>query len=51
MVIYTLLKLFDNNPELFRDYDKSLRNPLTSYIDLKLVRHRDFPLFGLRHIF
>ena len=50
MVEYTLLKLIDNNSELFRNKSGNYYNPLSSYADMKLYDYKDFPLFGLREI-
>ena len=50
MVEYALLKLIDNNPELFRKISQNYYNPLSSYIDMKLYDYKDFPLYGLREI-
>ena len=46
----TILKLTDNNPELFRNICQNYYNPLSSYVDMKLYDYEDFPLSGLREI-
>ena len=48
MVEYTLLKLIDNNPELFREHIEKFNNPISSYIKYKLYDYIDLPLVGLR---
>ena len=50
MVEYTLLKLIDTNPELFRNICQNYNNPIASYIDMKIYEYKDFPLHGLREI-
>ena len=50
MVEYTLLKLIDTNPELFRNISQNYYNPLSSYVDMKLYDYKDYPLYGLREI-
>ena len=50
MVESTLLKLIDNNPELFRNISQNYNNPLSSYADMKLYENKDYPLYGLREI-
>ena len=50
MVEYTLLKLIDTNPELFRDICGNYYTPIASYIEMKLYDYKDFPLYGLREI-
>ena len=50
MVENKLLKLIDNNPELFRNICQNYYNPLSSYIDMKLYDYTDYPLYGLREI-
>ena len=48
MVAYSLVKLFDNNPELFREHIEKFNNPISSYIKYKLYDYIDLPLVGLR---
>ena len=50
MVEYTLLKLIDTNPELFRNISQNYYTPIASYIDMKLYDYKDYPLNGLREI-
>ena len=50
MFEYTLLKLIDNNPELFRNISQNYNNPLSNYVDMKLYNYTDYPLYGLREI-
>ena len=50
MVEYTLLKLIDNNPELFRNICQNYNNPLASYVDMKLYEYKDYPLYCLREV-
>ena len=50
MIEYTLLKLIDTNPELFRNISQNYNNPLSNYVDMKLYEYEDFPLHGLREI-
>ena len=50
MVEYTLLKLIDTNPELFRNICQNYYTPIASYIDMKLYNYSDYPLNGLREI-
>ena len=51
MVEYTLLKLIDNNPELFRHNIENFNNPISNYIKYKLFKHFDNSLIGKREIF
>ena len=46
----TIIKLIDNNPELFRNISQNYYNPLSSYVDMELYEYKDFPLHGLREI-
>ena len=50
MLEYTLLKLIDNNPELFKHNIENFNNPIANYINMKLYDYKDFPLYGLREI-
>ena len=50
MIENTLLKLIDNNPELFRNISQNYYTPIASYIDMKLYDYKDYPLNGLREI-
>ena len=50
MLEYTMLKLIDNNPELFRHNIEIFNNPLASYIETKLYNYTDYPLYGLKEI-
>ena len=43
MVEYTLLKLIDTNPELFRNICQNYYTPIASYIDMKLYNFSDYP--------
>ena len=43
MVEYTLLKLIDTNPELFRKISQNYYNALSSYVDMKLYEDKDYP--------
>ena len=48
MIENTLLKVIDNNPELFKNICQNYNNPLSSYVDMKLYDYKDYPLYGLR---
>ena len=48
MVIYTILKLINNNPQKFFEHAQNFNNPISSYIRYKLFDYIDLPLLGLR---
>ena len=51
MIIYTVLKLIDNNPGYFPKYCENFNNPYSSYIEFKLLKNIDLPLIGKREVF
>ena len=46
--LFIQLRLIDNNPSKFRKYCENYNNPISSYVEYKLFKYIDQPLFGQR---